>query len=227
AYAAQVASDGGTYLWELNETSGTTAADSIDSNPGTYRGGFTLNQTTPLLEPVGSPAIAWTEPIAQAAQEQNFQGNISLSVGNMSAATPTSGSGSGSGGGSSGGALCFSPETLLKTQRGDIRFDEIEVGDQVVTARGTSRKITKVHIHDYEGPMFELPHGGLITPSHEVLRERWLPAHEVLSKWQPFHGKVYNATVEADPRDSGNERDTEHSYTLASGIVAHNIPFHK
>jgi hypothetical protein len=31
--------------WQLNETTGTTATDSADSNPGTYTGGFTLNQT--------------------------------------------------------------------------------------------------------------------------------------------------------------------------------------
>ncbi len=31
--------------WKLDETSGTTAADSKGSNPGTYTGGYTLNQT--------------------------------------------------------------------------------------------------------------------------------------------------------------------------------------
>lgn len=45
-YAATVLATAGLVsYWRLNETGGTTAADSADSNPGTYTGGFTLNQT--------------------------------------------------------------------------------------------------------------------------------------------------------------------------------------
>jgi hypothetical protein len=37
--------------WRLGETSGTVAADSKGTNPGTYTGGFTLNQTGALTDP--------------------------------------------------------------------------------------------------------------------------------------------------------------------------------
>lgn len=44
SYDSVVLGDTPVSYWELNESSGTTATDSADSNPGTYSGGFTLGQ---------------------------------------------------------------------------------------------------------------------------------------------------------------------------------------
>lgn len=46
SYATTILGDSPVSYWQLNETSGTTATDSSDSNNGTYTGGFTLNQST-------------------------------------------------------------------------------------------------------------------------------------------------------------------------------------
>src|SRR5208282_1638146 len=94
--------------WKLNETSGTSAADSAGSNTGTYTGGFTLNQSSNVLVPVGTPAIAWTTPFIQGAQYQNLQGRVALSSGSLVAATTAAGSGGGGSGGGGGGGSCFS-----------------------------------------------------------------------------------------------------------------------
>lgn len=92
-----------TYFWKLTEGSGTTAADSQDSNTGTYQGTFTLAQSFALSTANGSPAYAWLAKNFALAQVQNLQGNVPLSDGGMAAATPATGTGGGSGGGGGGG----------------------------------------------------------------------------------------------------------------------------
>lgn len=47
-YANQVILDGASAYWRLNETSGTTAVDSVAGNNGTISGGVTLNVAGPL-----------------------------------------------------------------------------------------------------------------------------------------------------------------------------------
>lgn len=54
-YAAEVLADGPVSYWKLDETSGTTAADSVGGNNGTYTGGYTLNQTG--IPSTGRPAV--------------------------------------------------------------------------------------------------------------------------------------------------------------------------
>src|SRR5215467_3580288 len=44
AYSDKVIADGAVAYWRLNETSGTTAVDSIGGNNGTISGSVTLNQ---------------------------------------------------------------------------------------------------------------------------------------------------------------------------------------
>jgi hypothetical protein len=46
AFETDIANSLVTWFWKLTETSGTTAADSADSDPGIYEGGFTLDQST-------------------------------------------------------------------------------------------------------------------------------------------------------------------------------------
>lgn len=54
-YLALIKADGATVCWRLAEASGTTAADSVDSAPGTYGGTFTLGQAT--LQPDGTTGV--------------------------------------------------------------------------------------------------------------------------------------------------------------------------
>lgn len=96
AYATLVAADGGTYLWELNETSGTTAADSIDSNTGTYNGTYTLGDSQAIGGASGSPAEAWANPPLAVTLAQYLQSQIPLSAGGLTVATTASGSSGGS-----------------------------------------------------------------------------------------------------------------------------------
>jgi hypothetical protein len=100
ALAAAVTSNSPSYYWKLQETSGTSAADSAGSNTGTYQGSYTLNGSEATHGAVGSPAIAWVSNTYLANQAQILQGNIALSTGTMQVTTPASGSGTpGTGGG--------------------------------------------------------------------------------------------------------------------------------
>lgn len=60
SYVAIVLADSPVSYWKLSETTGTAAADSADSNPGVYTGGYTLNQTPGPLTGSGdnSPGVA-------------------------------------------------------------------------------------------------------------------------------------------------------------------------
>jgi hypothetical protein len=49
-YADAILADGPVSWWRLDEASGTTAADQIGANPGTYTGGFTLGQPGALAQ---------------------------------------------------------------------------------------------------------------------------------------------------------------------------------
>lgn len=81
------------YLWRLND-SGTTLADSIDSNPGTLNGSGNTNQvTSDVIFVYGSPAIAWSLPSIIAAQQQNLQGNTPLTTSSLEIQVPASGTG--------------------------------------------------------------------------------------------------------------------------------------
>lgn len=54
-YAMEVQADSPVAYWKLDETSGTTAADSVGGNNGTYTGGYTLNQTG--IPSTGRPSV--------------------------------------------------------------------------------------------------------------------------------------------------------------------------
>lgn len=100
AFANAILGAGATYFWELQETSGTTATDSADSNNGTYAGTYTLNESQAAIAPQGSPAIAWPGLILPAIQAQVLQGNVPL--GTVSITIATTGTGGGYGGGAKG-----------------------------------------------------------------------------------------------------------------------------
>jgi hypothetical protein len=95
AYDSQVAEDGATYYWKLTDISGTTAVDSIDSNPGTYTGTYTLNDTQQIGGANGSPAIAWQNAPIQVTMYQFSQGFTPLIAGGFSVSTPSTGTAGG------------------------------------------------------------------------------------------------------------------------------------
>lgn len=226
-YNTLVAADAPIYWWKLNETSGTSAADSAGSNTGTYQGTVTLNVSNPAYGADGSPAIAWAATSYLTAQAANLQGYIPLTSGSIMATAASGGSGGGGGiGGGMGGGGCFSPNTLVKTDRGDVRFDEITLDDKVLTAAGTWRPIAKILVHDWDKPMLSMGDEELITYLHRVKDDQhWLRGMQVFGGSQPYEGVVMNLEVKTDePEQLCFSPQSEHSYTLANGNVVHNGP---
>lgn len=60
SYLSVVLADTPVSVWMLGETSGTTAADSADSNPGTYQTGTTLNQASIIPTVTAGSLLATT-----------------------------------------------------------------------------------------------------------------------------------------------------------------------
>lgn len=228
-YNSTTLSDSPAYQWYLNDTTGTTAVEQIASNTGTYTGGFTLNQSSPVLVVSGSPQIAWVSANYLALQAQNLRNIVPLSAGALIASTTVTGSGGGGGGGTGGGGGgnrgCFSPNTRLRTQRGDIRFDELTTGDLVLTARGTWKQVIEITIKAHKGLVIDMGNGELVTTGHLFkLDSDWIRADSFFSQTPQFmEAQVWNAEIDADLNDDGTGLDTEHSYTLSNGKVAHNV----
>jgi len=135
--------------------------------------------------------------------------------------TASGGGGTGGGGGGGTGHSCFSPNTKLNTQRGAIRFDELKPGDYVHTARGTLKQVLAVVHRPYKGEMRAMGDCEFVTPTHWLLKDgKWIPAKEVFSETLQYEGEIWNALVDAN--DDWKQPNTEHSYQLANGQVAHN-----
>jgi hypothetical protein len=139
----------------------------------------------------------------------------------ITAATTTSGTGGGHGG---GGNPCFSPDTKVRTHRGDIPFSYIKVGDFVLTAKGTWRPVRFIKWSHWQGEAYDMG-DGIVTPNHLLLKDgAWVPARD--TGWYvptEYDGRVGNLWIDA-PEGDESSPETEHSYTLASGVVAHNTP---
>jgi len=229
-YDSEVSYDSATSYWKLGETVGSSAADSIGSNTGTYQASPTLNQTTPVVTLQGSPAIAWPFPTLTALQTQNLRTNVPLSGGPMSAtmvAGTTSGGGSGGGGGGGfggGGGRCFTGDTLVKTARGPSFIKSILEGDYVLTAKGTWKPVSLI-IHEAEPlVMHELPGGGQVTYSHQILVDGvWRNAGDMFTKTIHTDEPVYNLSVHTNEDLALKDSPiTERSFTLCDGTIAHN-----
>ena len=132
------------------------------------------------------------------------------------------------GGGTGGGGLgdgCFSLNTKIKTQRGDVPFSELRTNeDYVLTARGTWKPIEYLTIRHYKGLMCDMGNGELSTLGHLTLLESDWKRMEVLGDaLVEFDGTIHNIHLRCEPGDDGTAPDTEHSYTLANGRVVHNF----
>lgn len=95
AYDSLVLADGASFYWKLDETSGTTAADSSGANTGTYTGTFTLDDLQTIGGSNGEPSVAFQNPSIAVAVFQFAQGYTPLSPGGILTATTASGSASG------------------------------------------------------------------------------------------------------------------------------------
>jgi len=109
----------------------------------------------------GTPVVVKSDVSSGTAAESNSQvisvinGDTHVPINiNVTAATPASGSGGGSGGG--GHNLCFSPNTRIITKRGNVRFDELQAGDEVFTANNTWRKVSGVIKSHYQGAVVDM-----------------------------------------------------------------------
>jgi hypothetical protein len=176
----------------------------------------------------GTAAILYTGTSQPTLQQQvqilNGDGNIPIAIG-VVASIPASGGGGTGGGGTGGGYTCFSPNTKVLTERGNVCIgDIIPFKDRVLTARGTWKMVTGVTSKDYTGPMLNMGNEELSTLTHWVLEENWKPM-EQLNRFPSveYSGTIHNLHVYSDPKDDGMGLDTEHSYTLANGLIVHNF----
>ena len=224
-------------LWELNETSGTSAVDSVGTNTGTYENSPTLNQSSAVITVLGSPSIAWPFNAALPLQFQNSQGFTPLSAGGVMFSTLSTAkrgwSGGGSSGGSSGtgtggiargGGTCFSGNTLIRTTRGNVRIDQIEKGDRCLTAAGTWLPVSARVFHEAAPRKLHIMDESFVTWGHKILHNnQWVNAGTVFPIAVTVDLPVYTLTMESDePMSEILSPRTERSFQLSNGIFAHN-----
>jgi len=154
---------------------------------------------------------------AELSARQNRQNHYRLSEGAMEAATPAGG-GSGGGSGGGGGGACWSPESLVRTQRGLVAIEDVRPGLDYVSPRtGGWRPVKRKLAHKYSGFLVVVPGVGRATPSHRLARYgEWRVAGNLYADSVEYEGTVYNLEVEAASFD-------EHSYEMANGVSAHNV----
>jgi hypothetical protein len=235
-----VAASTGSAVTHSNPTSGTVQKGTA---PIEYTGltASTTYNFCPFvtLNPNGtaSVSILWGSTtagfptLAQQIQIVNGDGNVPVAATvDVTAATTASGGGGGTGGGPGGGGTgrsCFSPNTKVKTQRGDVAIVDLVVGeDMVLTARGTWKLVLGVTVRNWDGIMLNMGEDELVTVSHLFLNGAlWQYASEVHPDYPVvfYEGTIHNVHVNCDEFDDDTLPDTEHSYTLSNGSVVHNV----
>jgi hypothetical protein len=95
-----------------------------------------------------------------------------------------------------GGPPCFPRGTLVLAKKGMTDISDLQIGDEVLTHAGVFRKVEKVYVSRYIGPLvrLSLSHGAkevLCTPDHPLLvrRKRVLYRDETGKK---IHRIVYD-----------------------------------
>jgi len=201
--------------WKLNETAGTSAADSGSAGDGgTYRGGFVLNASTSLSPAIGTPACAFNEKTYLMAQASTLQAVVPMSAGAISAVPATSGSGSGGGSGSG----CFTAAVPIKTINGYVELGSLPEKFELMNESGRHWAELIVH-EDYAGWMLVLEGSRLVTMDHVMKHGRdWIPASSkyAMLERKLFRGTVYNVHVITDNPD-------DQHFILWNGDVAHNV----
>lgn len=116
----------------------------------------------------------------------------------------------------SGPPPCFSGNVRVKTRRGDCKFEEL--GKLIVALTRFGPRLAQVLSHEYDGPMFDMGGGELVTPDHLIeTRKGWVRAAEIFSDKPIVHykGTVYNLSIRTT-------EESERHYFLSSGYIAHN-----
>lgn len=167
----------------------------------------------------GSPAYAQTAATAPLLQSQNLQSQIAMSVGSMSASTPSSGSGGGSGGGGGGGGACFTGNVRIKTPDGLVAFKDLPRGYNfnIIGLNGTQCARLLVH-ENYSGNFVDIKDGKFVTTGHGMkCGDKFIPASEYFDG-HIVHFKgitVYNLHI-------FTSFEEDRHYILETGDVAHN-----
>jgi hypothetical protein len=207
----------------ITVTSGSQAAFTGLSNTTTYYFGMYVSMNydgTGTAYVVKSDVSSGKAPesVTQKVQTVNADGHIPVSV-NVTAATGSSGGGVG------GGDSCFSPNTKVQTQRGNISFSQLKIGDSFLTSRGTYRPVTSITRRPYKGRALDMGNDEIVTPEHLFLDgDLWVPVLS-LNKYSEVYytGEIWNAHLQTEIDDDGTRPETEHSYVLANGEVVHNL----
>lgn len=205
----------------VSVSAGSAAAFTGLSASHSYHFGLYVTLSGPTVHVALSTQSSGTakETVQNITQIFQADGNVAVNV-DAVASTPASGSGGGGGGSDS----CFSPNTKIKTQRGDVPIVEVVPGDFVLTARGTWRAVERVTTKPYSGPALDIGGGEIVTPRHEFLvHGKWQHAGELGYHQVEYSGTIHNIHVLTAPDDDTTAADTEHSYTLANGVRAHNF----
>jgi hypothetical protein len=73
--------------------------------------------------------------------------------------------------------------------------------------------------------MLDMGHEELSTTTHLTLAEsRWVTMESLgMFPTVRYDGTIHNIHIDTDADDDGSQPDTEHSYTLANGLVVHNV----
>lgn len=227
-YDSVVAADGAVNFWELDEPSGTTAADAIGSNTGTYVNAPTLNQTSSVITVLGTPTIAWPYNSLLAMQLQYLRNRVGLSNGGLKAVTPgagsttTSGGGSSSGGGVARGGGCFTGKVIVRTPYGDTPLEQLpkEHTFLIENATGIHEALLTVH-ENYSDDFVQIGPDQYVTVSHLMKKEdKWITADQFYtSEYQRIHLEsitVYDISVITN-------KDEDRHFVIDGGAIAHNI----
>lgn len=131
----------------------------------------------------------------------------------------TSNAGGGTGGGGGNGGACFSGNTRVITEEGAKPISQIVPGERVLTLAGWF-PVKKVLRHGFNGPVRNMGDMELVTLTHRFHRPGniWIPARELFEKDGFYLGAVFNLEI-----DSDSSEDHIRCYTLANGMVAHNV----
>lgn len=134
--------------------------------------------------------------------------------------TPAHGGG-GTGGSGGGGGPCFSPNTLVITKRGPVPIAEITEQDWIYSRKGW-KPVAKLLVHEFDGWMFDMGAGELVTPEHRMYLhskklKAWVAARDIFAAKVFYTGKVLNIALAGQCRS-----DDSHCYLLNNNWFAHN-----
>ena len=66
---------------------------------------------------------------------------------------------------------CLTPETEVFTIEGYKKIKDIKLGELVLTHKGRYRVVTKLHVNNYDGQIYNINNSGWLTGNHPVLTD--------------------------------------------------------